>query len=848
MRRKSDKLVGTKVGRVLWAGVVFAGSASSALLAEPFTVDDLLAMESFDHAAIDPSGTWLLFEKLRRYDQINDYSYRAYAQHFSGHQIWRVDLEGSGEPELLPGLSPEPSSYIESFSQDGSFLAFYQYERGALKLGVYNMHTDEASIFERAPEYQRTGRHRPAWVSDHELIFPAVPRGEQPRMPTFRAGAARSLTDAWRGAFAGDQVTAQVFRTSGDRPPTRMLEGDLILANINTGDIRSLAPGRFSDIQVSPDRMRVAALAESEAINAEADLRSPGFERLHLLTIVDLAAGTSTSPAPDLEFLPGTISWDVSGRYMTAFGWPLGDSFRSGAFQVIDLHTGRVRPAGHQQIELMFRADMTGFYVPQRPAIIDGDAVVFARLRPDVYPSHGNDGAAAADASEPHWFRVGSDSTLMQLSDGLSDVSGELVYKGGDFITVLAAGGLYRIDGDGRVTRLTPEIQGTPSAVPLSPYGHVLDALGFDRNAPEILLQSTRTENSELVVRARADARETSSEFRLPAGDHGPPIAASSSAQLIVREALNGPVSTLQVEGPTLRQPLEIAHANERLQNTQFGSWHAFEYPLPQGGELVRSCILLPVGYNASAPPPLIVEVYPNSRPNCDSRTPSSPYPFAQSPDIWAGKGFAYARLATPPNHIRRSEGPIAGLPSVIDAGTREVIRRGWVDPERVVLFGTSQGGISALFVAAHSDLFAGTIATHSWSDLFGHYFEGAGMYSYAHGEAMAGNANRYESTLGSDFNIGRNPFVDPEVYVSNSPVYLAPNIQSPVFLMSTDMDIFSMSQFDKMYGAILRSGGNAVYIRYLGEGHALSSPANIRDYWERIDEFVRSTLNVERD
>jgi len=47
------------------------------------------------------------------------------------------------------------------------------------------------------------------------------------------------------------------------------------------------------------------------------------------------------------------------------------------------------------------------------------------------------------------------------------------------------------------------------------------------------------------------------------------------------------------------------------------------------------------------------------------------------------------------------------------------------------------------------------------------------------------------------------------------------------------------MAQYDEMFGALYRAGKDARYVRYWGEGHGPSSPANIRDLWMRIDAFL---------
>jgi dipeptidyl aminopeptidase/acylaminoacyl peptidase len=236
---------------------------------------------------------------------------------------------------------------------------------------------------------------------------------------------------------------------------------------------------------------------------------------------------------------------------------------------------------------------------------------------------------------------------------------------------------------------------------------------------------------------------------------------------------------------------------------------------------------------------PLIVEVYPGSRPRCEIRTPILSFPNPRSPYLWAGRGYAYARIALPREYIRTDDGPIAGMDEAVETALDALIATGRVDPDRMVLSGFSQGAVSALYVAAHSDRFAAVIAGNGWADLTSHYFGPPGIYSILDPDYFGSEFIRYEAEAGSEFGIGRTPFEDPDIYTRNSPVLLAPDINAPVLLMHSDMDSFSMEQFDEMYSALLRAGKDARYVRYWGEGHGPSSPANIRDMWQRLDKFL---------
>lgn len=133
----------------------------------------------------------------------------------------------------------------------------------------------------------------------------------------------------------------------------------------------------------------------------------------------------------------------------------------------------------------------------------------------------------------------------------------------------------------------------------------------------------------------------------------------------------------------------------------------------------------------------------------------------------------------------------------------------------------------------------------NSWADYLSHYFGGRGINRYFHLDQNGGDNRWRYDCLGSTaddmcrFGFGVTALASPELYVRNSPIAHAKDMNAPVLLIHSDLDYFDMSQFDEMFGALYRAGKEARYVRYFGEGHGPSSPANIRDMWQRIDAFL---------
>ena len=62
--------------------------------------------------------------------------------------------------------------------------------------------------------------------------------------------------------------------------------------------------------------------------------------------------------------------------------------------------------------------------------------------------------------------------------------------------------------------------------------------------------------------------------------------------------------------------------------------------------------------------------------------------------------------------------------------------------------------------------------------------------------------------------------------------------------LLHGDLDpAVNSQQSEEMFTALWRQNKDAVFVRYYGEGHGISNPANIVDMWERKLRFLEEHL-----
>lgn len=807
-----------------------------------------MKVEGFGAATIDPSRRWLVYERIRPYDQIDDYSFRTYAYQKSGHQLWRYDLRKNGKPKLLPGLDPGPSSYLQEFSPTGRYLAVMQYQFGELTLNAYDTARERAVRFDRIPAFSKAGEHNPIWVSNEELVYAALREGERPALTSVRAHTGKVLTKAWTDAWRGQTVTANEVRALPEDHSDRQEDGVLLRANAKSGETQIIADGLYADLRLSPNGRDLAALSVSKprpmnpTLNYDADLR-----RYHL-RLINLATGEEKRLAPGLEFFPYTITWSPDGRRLAAYGWRSGTGPREGRFYVIDVNTRNVTRLDHNGLELTSERERGWLQRPERAMFLGDGLAVYARpisQGESQGPRFSYQEFHAKGLPRADWHLVFKDGTSRNLTSGLSGVSRVPIHAGLNHITIAAQDGVYRLYANGERQRLTPELPGRFQFMSPGTFATRSSVIRPEFE-DEAMFVVHGDETAKIVMVDLGNGHEGETFVVDAPTANAAPLAGSLAAGAVLFRSDEGQVSSLLVTKVGAdTPPRNIATINDHLAKIDLGEWKVVSYEVddPEGkapSKIVESCVLLPPGFEPERPPPLIVEVYPNVGPSCkDPDRRRIRYPNFHSAYLWGGRGFSYARLSTPLDLIRTDEGPIAGMDEVINAGVDALIKAGIADPARVALRGFSQGGVSALYVASQSNKFKAVIALNSWADLFSHYFGPLGVYSLLYGETFGADAMRYDMSKGTPFGISETPFANPEIYYLNSPVFLAPKIDAPVLLISSDMDDFSMSQFDEMFGALKRAGKEARYVRYWGEGHSPSSPANIRDMWKRFDEFL---------
>ncbi len=186
--------------------------------------------------------------------------------------------------------------------------------------------------------------------------------------------------------------------------------------------------------------------------------------------------------------------------------------------------------------------------------------------------------------------------------------------------------------------------------------------------------------------------------------------------------------------------------------------------------------------------------------------------------DIWAARGALilsvnYRGSAGYGEDFRRLNVRNLGVGDSWDvlSGVEQLIKKGWVDPDRIGCMGWSQGGYISAFLTASSHEFAAISV-------------GAGISDWA---------TYYYNTDITPFTInylGDDPISDPEIYVKTSPMSYLKQARTPTLIQHGELD----RRVPIPNGYELRQGledlGIPVeMIVYKGFGHGINKPKSMR-------------------
>lgn len=783
---------------IAFALCMFACTAS---LARVFTVDDLLAIESYGQAIVVPDRDLMLVEHRRGYDQAADFAYDTY---FTSRMVTRILATSASRPGKLQPLFAQPAQagyWIASLSPAGTRLAVYRLQNRRLSLGVVELATRSVRWFPWAPDLPAAAP-APVWIDEDRLVYIAMTR---PRLPANLSGGTagtRDLTDLWARQSVGGNSRTLVTTRSGAIPDDG--ERSVLLLSVTNGSERRLARGDVVDMALAPSGRRLAVVIAGSPVIPPSGPINAGFDsRRHQLVLVDTTTGRQVDPEADV--LRGFLSWSPADRLLVVTR-PGGSDWTRARWASIDVR-GHVHRLGGD-FDFAAVAEVGG-----------------GRLVSGGWAGTSPIALVRRSRSRTRWARLRTRKSVdLPLTAAARPVGATTSIK-----WMLDGRTLYAVER-ARIRVVATDVDQAGVTV-ADPY-----SLGF-RLARDPATLPVIIDTVSGAPRARPiDGADLKPPINLPRGAHVLAVEADS-AIVVSQDRHADTLLSLLRRGS---RPVEIDRINAGLQEVELPRAIDLKTTDPSG-KMHHDWLLVPA---TPRQPALIVNPYPGLTftDAVPREAGISRFAVPDNALLLLSAGFAVLLPSMP---IDTPDNPADTILSRIDAATDAAVATGLVDRERIGLQGHSFGAYAALTVATRSSRYKAIVAANGPYDLFA-----------MHGNMPAADKLRLDYgipagasigwTEGGQGGIGAPPGRAAAAYLAASPMVHLRRVTNPVLLIAGDLDPVDATQAERAFMELYRHGKDATLARYWGEGHSNASAENIRDYWRLITTFFDEHLRVE--
>ena len=781
--------------------------------AAPFTVDDLLRVETRGDTAISPDGRWLVIQFHLGQASAPRFDYDA-LHPYAVSRLRLVDLTHPGPATPLVAEDPGTGYVPGPFSPSGRHMMVHRLRDHLWESGIVDLATRQVRWFGVGVELPILGRTA-AWRSETEIVAFVSPPQDPPFRLRMASGPMANRITAWRKTTVegGPSVTVLGSGRYLDRGAATKLRS-LVKIDADSGRLQTLATGEFLDLEISATGRLVAAVKEGADVQPGAleVVRGGTAVRRRNLILVDLNTGAVRTPCSACDLSPHLLAWSPLGEQLLIYARHSGQAVENGRLILIDAAARRGGAAVKTVEQVRPKLDYTneGYEIVQA-GWIGSRPMVMGRP------------AEASPTMDPVWLDVGQGRATNPFAQ-LPATPDLLTADPQGRVIAIAGGRAWRFDAS-----LTASLGDSLPFAPLSS-----STLGEGSRGQVARLRP----GDHLIGQSAGGLLDLTfhGQRALGVSPKGLLLTSTLGAAITAQRDSHG-VQTLSVSQEGVA--VTVLTLNRPLGSIDFGALRSVTHKGP-GGQTLTSWVVLPPGWTKDHLPPLIVIPYPSRAGFSAASPPIDAQPgtglTTVASQVLAGHGYAVLYPSVLRNQIANE--PSAGLADQILAAVDAVGAAGLADSRRVALWGHSFGGHAVLSAATQSDRFSAIICTSGVSDLFSIWGEFGGLRPEDGFSINAGSG--YLET--GQMRVGATPWQAPDRYVRNSPLLHADKITAPVLLGYGDRDVFSAAQGEEMFSALYRQGKDAKLLTFWGEGHVVLAPNNVRRlYAEALDWFDKA-------
>jgi len=766
--------------------------------------------------------------------------------------VWYMDGHDRSDIWLVSDRSKPPINITKGYEDDAGFWRPFWSPDGRY-LAIFSTKGPEENIFLWVWE-KATGKFtllhenacdpygvNPVWISNSEIVFPVLPHGEIPYMYNVSNETPRIASREWHKNKYDQESTASVLESGIRVDCLKNPKGQLIHFDVATGKTRELGKGRIIELLPSPDRKLLAGLILSSIMPLRADrlLHQTCKERYQIRLYDENGVISSKVLSKVKTVIPGTVKWSSDGSRLVFMGnydetegvvdrrppanWEVPSPYISRGPQIVfayspsddkldKVHLKNIGPVEDGEGYTM------RFHLGWTPENL---VLVYAH-------SFSDEPNSEYDRQRTDWWILKKENSPVCLTKKLINPSSLHLYSEKDrnsWIN-LSDGNIWRILDEGnQVINITKNKDKKISSIV---WIDSKDGTGIGKLIYQV---SKENDKSELYLLDLASDKAIILEKPTERAEFVT-FSASNLRAVFTENNRNG--TYLWLTCPKEGWVSTIVETNSFLRDIKEAKTIRIDYQSLDGDPLT-GWILLPPDYKEGQKYPLVSWVYQGS---VESKfTPNSltqlNYCISLNMQLLAAQGYAVLFPSMPEptfSYLNMTRGVLPAIDKAIQLGI--------ADPERLAIMGHSLGGYTTFGLITQTNLFKAAIALSGISDLISYYLQFE--YRKRYGENPL--ARLYpQAFLENSLNGGNMPpWVNVQEYIRNSPIFYVHRVKTPVLIFHSDIEGVSIGQSEEYYIALYRQGKRARFVRYWGDDHVITNPANVRDMWKHIFNWLK--------
>ena len=268
----------------------------------------------------------------------------------------------------------------------------------------------------------------------------------------------------------------------------------------------------------------------------------------------------------------------------------------------------------------------------------------------------------------------------------------------------------------------------------------------------------------------------------------------------------------------------QVTDANPQQSEYRWAAVELIEWRSDNGTPL-QGLLYKPDDFDPSRQYPMMVYFYERSSQNLYTHYQPYAHRSVIRPTFYASRGY----IVFIPDIVYRTGYPGQSALDAVIPGVQEVLRRGFVDPDRIGVQGHSWGGYQIAYMVTRTNIFRAAAAGAPVANMTSAY----GGIRWGSGRSRMFQYERTQSRIGGSL------WEYPLRYIENSPVFWADRVETPLLMMHNDKDTaVPWEQGIEMFVALRRLGKPAWLVNYNDEPHWPLPFPKRRDWNIRMQQF----------